>query len=314
MGTSLDPREIYLLECYSSLDYFGEMRDTWAEMVKHVETCLQAFMQNLPPRYRSKPLPEQPDVVWGERVLPNFRETLDGLNKGFTLLAHGNMRGLHYANGPGNDRKGQMDYWAGWMSADDRATYNRLLEKAASMAHNIVVTEGAFWTPGTLIRLPKSLGELYLPSVLPSYRVNRQISVRTGDKTIHNGIYLPDLDHACAQFLSTYYDNAPKAIVVSGSEDVIDPTTGQKEGERPTFAELDCTWYLVERIDSANQATPDQDADLLRVMGGQPCPKSGIYFTPARPGSGRHFEKGELMPVLSNEYGATIWQWNRDQS
>jgi hypothetical protein len=43
-----NPQEIYLLERYPSLDYFCELRDTWADMVKHLETCLDRFMQNLP--------------------------------------------------------------------------------------------------------------------------------------------------------------------------------------------------------------------------------------------------------------------------
>ncbi|MEN9452933.1 MAG: hypothetical protein RLZZ369_1992, partial [Pseudomonadota bacterium] len=40
MATPLIPQEIYLLERYSSLDYFGEMRDAWAKMLDAAEEAL----------------------------------------------------------------------------------------------------------------------------------------------------------------------------------------------------------------------------------------------------------------------------------
>lgn len=35
---------------------------------------------------------------------------------------------------------------------------------------------------------------------------------------------------------------------------------------------------------------------------------------PAQAGSRKYFQQGELMPAVSADYGATIWQWNNDQS
>jgi len=100
MKKALNPQEIYLLERYISLEYFSELRETWEKMIRHIESCLDNFMRNLPRNYRSRPVPEQPDVVWGHRVLPNFRNTLQGLNTGFILLTHGDYKGLSYASGP----------------------------------------------------------------------------------------------------------------------------------------------------------------------------------------------------------------------
>jgi hypothetical protein len=51
----------------------------------------------------------------------------------------------------------------------------------------------------------------------------------------------------------------------------------------------------------------------LRCEGGQPCPREGWWFTPAKVGSRRHFEQGETMPVFATDYGATIWQWDERQ-
>ena len=50
------------------------------------------------------------------------------------------------------------------------------------------------------------------------------------------------------------------------------------------------------------------------VVGGQPCPKAGYWVTPARIGSRRRFEAGEIMPTFDSDYGSTIWQWDSHQS
>ena len=51
--------------------------------------------------------------------------------------------------------------------------------------------------------------------------------------------------------------------------------------------------------------------EMLRVVGGQPCPREGIWFTPAKADSSRRFRVGEIMPVFdSTDYGMTIWQLN----
>jgi hypothetical protein len=51
----------------------------------------------------------------------------------------------------------------------------------------------------------------------------------------------------------------------------------------------------------------------LRCEAGQPCPKDGFWFTPAQVGSRRYFKAGKAMPVVSGDYGATIWQWDQNQ-
>ncbi|MDP9880029.1 hypothetical protein J2W25_004290 [Variovorax boronicumulans] len=54
---------------------------------------------------------------------------------------------------------------------------------------------------------------------------------------------------------------------------------------------------------------------MLNCPGGEACPKSGWWFTPAKVGSRRYFEAGETMPVIEgSDYGATFWQWDTDQA
>jgi hypothetical protein len=52
-----------------------------------------------------------------------------------------------------------------------------------------------------------------------------------------------------------------------------------------------------------------------RTPGGQPCPQTGWWHTPAQSGSRRYFNKGAVMPeIKGNAYGSTFWQWDIDQS
>lgn len=76
---------------------------------------------------------------------------------------------------------------------------------------------------------------------------------------------------------------------------------------------------LVDYARSKPRRTPAQAAglvpqELLRVQGGQPCPQTGYWFTPAKSDSRRHFNISDLMPVFEDSaYGTTIWQWSQDQ-
>lgn len=306
-----------MLERYSSLLYFSQLRDTWGKMIKHVEKCLQSYLLDLPAKYRSIPLPEQADIVWGHRILPNFRNTLQGLDTGLIMLSHGDFRGLHYAHGPVNDSIGQRrDYSSDWMSVEDGDVYEDLLTEAAKMAGHITATEGAYWQPMDLTNYSEELGTLPPLATLPGYRINRNISVRTGVKTPQSGIYVPDLEKSCAQFLSASYKKAPQAYVVVGFRDLLDPATGEKYGEEPVFEERDCNWYFVERgPDSGNPQQSDaiEPAQLMRIAAGQPCLETGFYFTPARADSRRLFNQGDVMPELGADYGTTIWQWDINQ-
>lgn len=51
------------------------------------------------------------------------------------------------------------------------------------------------------------------------------------------------------------------------------------------------------------------------VPGGQPCPQTGWWFTPAKTNSRQQFNAGEVMPIIEgSDYGSTFWQWDVDQS
>lgn len=316
MRAQMNPQEIYLLERYISLDYFAELRDTWEEMVNHVDSCLSSFMRSLPSNYRSRSLPEQPDIVWGQRVLPNFRDTLQGLNTGFVLLTHGEYKGLSYAWGPPSDFKGQMDYWAGWMAKRDEDLYEELLGRAVRLARNICWTEDAGWDPSDLSNYSDSWGPLNPPAHWPLYRINKDVSVRSGEELKQSGIYVPNVENSCAQFLRTNGRPAPSAKVLIGTKDLV-ASDGVKYAEEKILEKRSCLWYLVERTpDSELSAQPQtmETTEARRVVGGAICPETGFYFTPARSDSRRVFRQGEVMPDFDAAFGMTIWQWDSHQS
>lgn len=316
MKATINPREIYLLEKYSSVEYFGELRELWEKMIEHADTCLDVFMKNIPPNYRKQPLYDQPDTVWGHRVLPNFRNTLRGLNDGFILLTHGDMEGLGYAHNVLNDYKGQLDYPADWMLSADRNLFDSLMEKAKSMAHKVVVTDEAFWRPPTLATYSDAANSVEFPIHWPLYRINKDIFIRTGEKTKQSGIYVPDVEDSCAEFLSTNRKAAPQAYVLVRFKDLLHPETGEKYGEEPIHEKRDCVWYLVKRVsgEDTNLMPSLQTMQyFLRIPAGKTCPETGFYFTPAGPNSRKLFHQGEVMPELNTGYGATIWQWDTRQ-
>ncbi|QAU34585.1 hypothetical protein [Janthinobacterium sp. 17J80-10] len=311
MATPLIPQEIFLLERYISLERFRKMRDAWRDMLNYVEDLLNRFVHNLPPEYRSRPLPEQPDIVWGERVLPNFRDTMRLLDDGYIKLSHGAYEALGCACGITGDIRGQSEFWSGWMNqvesgAEDK--YYELLFLANRYAKPINITSSGIWSPGDLTtNYDGILNEpLNPPSTWPTYRLNPKIRVKSGDRTPQTGIYLPDVD------------NSFPTLLISSDDDMIgEANKASIFPQKDNSGYVPATWTLVERVTDKSDipSAPSLVAPTrLRVEGGQPCPQTGFWFTPAQMNSRRHFKEGDVMPMLGSDYGSTIWQWDSKQS
>lgn len=331
MPTPLIPQEIYLLERYSSLEYFGRMRDDWTAMLAFAEDMLTRFMRNLPADYRSRPINQQPDRVWGERVLPNFRNTKMRLDEDYIRLQNGDLTGLWGANAVNGDLRGQRaDYPFDWMdevypgAADDFA---RVPDSRG--ANTIESTIGANWSRHVLTHdyFGSSDGALDYgaitpdpltpPPTWPIYALNSKVQVKTDEPILQTGIYLPDIDNSCPQLLVKSRDDSPNLA---------------PEAEARTYEKEECksksiyncyatTWTLVERIADSGGGIPGREAasatleaTRIRVEGGQTCPQAGWYFTPVQSNSRRLFKKDDVMPSLAGDYGVTIWQWDADQS
>lgn len=315
MPTPLIPQEIHLLERYSSLEYFGLMRDAWETMVKHCDECLGRFMRNLPADYRNRPQPLQPDIVWGELVIRNFRDTMLGLFDAYIRLSHGDASALNAAHRVVNDVRGQREFSTAWfdeVEVGGRDKYYGLLYKAGHYAANIWPTSGAYWAKGELSARynPDSRGPLPDLKQWPKYRLNTGVTVITDEPVPQTGIYLPLIEDSCAQFLIAD-EPADKANVG------YDPETMQNVSREPT------QWVLVERV--PGEFVDDPLANLLqdaaaslrvgRVPAGASCPQSGWWYTPAKLGSRRYFRQGEVFPrIEDSDYGDTFWLWSQDQT
>lgn len=310
MATPLIPQEIYLLERYTSLEYFGRMRDAWRDMLNHVEGLFDRFMHKLPADYRRRKLPEQPDIVWGERILPNFRATMQSLDDAYIELSHGDYESLGRAHGITGGIRGQGDFWSGWMDEVEHgaeAKYYELLHIAGDLAWPVALTDGGTWGPGALTTDYDAVVKLPLnpPATWPTYRLNKSVKVKSGGRTPKTGIYLPDVDHGFPTLLIKSDDD----MTGEANEAMI------RHADR-TRGYLPATWTLVERIadESGKSSAPSLVApQRLRVEGGNPCPQTGYWFTPAQLNSRRHFKQDEIMPVISSDYGSTIWQWDSNQ-
>lgn len=265
MHTQLNNQEIFLLTRYCSPPYFLQLRNAWGCMVNHVEQCLSQYLRSLPADYRSKPLPEQPDVVWGELVLPNFRETYVDLCNGYIEVLNGDVSGLSNARSPMNDYKGQLEYWSGWMGAEDEAIYKRLLEHAIALARNITVTERGNWMPERLGDKYNELvrGPLDLPPRLPNYRLNTSVRIASGDPVRAPGIFVPDRPNSSAQFLSPFHNEAPDAIVKVGVEPVLNKH-GEIADDVEVYENQPCIWTLVDAFVDDEKKRSDGKISMLR--------------------------------------------------
>ena len=315
MATPLIPQEIYLLERYTSLESLEQVRDAWRAMLDYAENLLDRFMLQLPPDYRNRPRPEQPDIVWGGRVLPNFRETMQALDDACIERAEGDYEALGRVVGVTGDIRGQGEFWSGWMNevepgAEDK--YYDLLHRAGFLAKPIKMASDV-WTVGAFTTRYNDVFPTLpfdLPPSWPVYRLNTQIKVKSGERTPVTGFYLPDIDNGVPTLLIKSDDE-----LTGEANEVYVGKTFSPDGYLP------CTWTLIERIADTGGGIPGQDnisgtdARVQRVPGGQPCPVAGWWYTLAAQASRRYFNRGDTMPKIEgSSYGDTYWLWDANQS
>ena len=73
--------------------------------------------------------------------------------------------------------------------------------------------------------------------------------------------------------------------------------------------------YPKDLVAFARQHAPldqEQHPAQYRVLPGEPCPKTGEWMVGHTPRTARRFTKGEMMPELNLDTGATIWMFVRD--
>ncbi|WP_122412419.1 PoNe immunity protein domain-containing protein [Pseudomonas viridiflava] len=76
-------------------------------------------------------------------------------------------------------------------------------------------------------------------------------------------------------------------------------------------SKIDHMVYPKDLVEYARNYQGANGTQINRVVAGDPCTKTGYWFTPAQANSRRHFQQGEIMPSISDStWGDTLWYWS----
>ena len=304
---SINPKEAYLLEQFSSLTFFETMRNNHRLFLDSLEELFEIYMHNLPYNLRDLPLPEQADINWGGTVLPNLRATMDRIDYAYAKIKAGDFTYLRCAGEIRSNDKGLSEFSPHWM---DNLPYDKVRQcwdyysVAKSYASVIESTYPTYWDKGFLDKEFPHL-ELFhninvkLPESYPIYRINPAIIAKSDEKLKRTGIYLCMEDRNRIEYMaaSEEKDRGFGSVIAVG----MDPDT---------YETLygNCTWVLIERIADTGGSIETIQAEKLKGFGGEVCPRSGYWWSPANQSEKRYFEQGKVFPKLKGSFwGKTIW-------
>ncbi|MDD0801482.1 MULTISPECIES: type VI immunity family protein [Acinetobacter] len=70
----------------------------------------------------------------------------------------------------------------------------------------------------------------------------------------------------------------------------------------------DSSWPEGKRVSKVSNLSLEEEK--LKVKGGEPCPQTGYWQTPARPDLRQYFEQGDILPTFSElDWGEVYWYW-----
>ncbi|UXZ98110.1 DUF1911 domain-containing protein [Pseudomonas phytophila] len=76
-------------------------------------------------------------------------------------------------------------------------------------------------------------------------------------------------------------------------------------------SKIDQTVYPKDLVEYARNYSGATESQINRIVAGEPCSKTGYWFTPAQANSRRHFQQGDIMPSISDsKWGDTLWYWS----
>jgi hypothetical protein len=185
---------------------------------------------------------------------------------------------------------------------------------------------------------------LNFPAQLPDVPPPTDLTVNTGEEVPVDGIYEPEWGEpvqpdpglwarmqAALGVRPSLYEPAPQPLVRRRHigcmnylvAHTVAPTYRDEERDKP----WPVTWRLIwkderyldgtvpeEEAQYLAPAEPTADARPPSTPAGQPCPRTGWWFTPAKAHSRRRFQAGEPMPDFATDWGQVIWQWDEQQA
>ncbi|NAR19636.1 hypothetical protein GPS63_15385 [Acinetobacter haemolyticus] len=307
MCYSVNPKAAYLLEQFSSLEFFETMRNNYGLFLDSLEELFEIYMHNLPYNLRSLPYPEQADIQWGGAVLPNLRNTMDRIDSAYAKIKSGDFTYLRCTGEIRSNDKGLSEFSPHWMDNLPTAKVKQCWDHysvAKSYASIISNTYPTYWNLDELvIDYPEDdifhEINLVLPDSYPVYRVNPEIIVKSNEKVEKTGIYICEQDRKRIEFMAASEEESRGVGSVAATG--MDPDTFE------TFYG-DCAWILVERIADEGGSSETIKAENLKGFAGQICQRSGNWWSPANQLQSRYFEQGEVFPEIeNNSWGETIW-------
>ena len=189
---------------------------------------------------------------------------------------------------------------------------------------------------GNALKIPYGVPPGALPP-LPTIHPNAP-SVLSGEEVPAMGIWVVEPDDAhrdqtyCMAYLAGW---APALETVSEQEYEINTRYERTREEKyrkdwDAIPSYPVRWRLLWRDDRnyTEGNIPSEETDYLtyyppasepdasprlRCEAGQPCPKTGHWYTPAKVDSRLYFTQSEIMPALGGDYGSTIWEWSPRQ-
>lgn len=79
-------------------------------------------------------------------------------------------------------------------------------------------------------------------------------------------------------------------------------------------SKMDHMVYPKDLVEYARNYHPTNGSQVARIDAGQPCIKTGYWFTPAKAESRRYFKQGDIMPKFDDStWGDTIWYWSGEE-
>ena len=286
---------------------------------------------------------------WVSRYLTHAENIRRGI--GFIKNGGDYMPMIDFLGAPAADYRGLVEQPMGWMDEEQRKQWDQSFDRmsfACGVGSETLKNNewaGQYWNERSLHGHEYHLvdrddshkgdcgrGILYLterqlvspPQSYPRHVVEANVKAEAGEPCPHTGVWVPKqwLDGAndfSLAFCMQGHPMQPAYQILVGKEvnilaefipDWEPPQIDGYVGPLETRA-TDTTWYFVSQ--PVVQATSPSSLHL-RCEGGEACPKSGYWITPAKSGSRHYFQQGTPMPEVVSDCGSTIWQWDNDQS
>ncbi|WP_072065948.1 hypothetical protein [Brenneria goodwinii] len=333
----LHPQECYLLERYISVDYYRRRWEAYKAFVEHCEQQVELFMQNLPANHRRRPAWEQIDITWQNRVLPNIRGTLSGLARSYARLQHNDPNAYITGGGVNSDNKGLTDYWPErWMSQQALQRYSDLFSLGSMLDMMVHGTVSSNWDEGQLTYLydESAFGPLDLPAQIPRYQLDTSVVMGPNDPVTVTGIYLPDVEYACAQFFHPF-SYLPHVAPQGKIRSEYITRQGERDYGWEKIENVPATWTLIHRVENEFIPVPPQgffpnrhpdelyrwpereqallagSKKHLTLPSGTVCPHGGLWSTyQAGRIERQHFAQGDILPQwrdTATQKRAILW-------